>query len=259
MLIGLIDNDHKAVTWDLIQQGIGNFDDPPALLSLFYSDEHRKMADNEWSITELMNDPLQVQLKRRNDYFVEIETLHDALMGSAVHAYLASRARDEKAIVEKTFNLKGEVDGQEVTIFGTPDYVDVENAVLWDYKTVTIASVSRIISDKKKHAKYADQVNGYKWLLHHNGIVVNSAMVRFWARDWRKWEAAKSQKTYNRSYTLPIRTDTIEKIEKRFEGFISTHLKAQTVDITSLPECDTWDGKRCSDYCAVCTSCPFRG
>jgi hypothetical protein len=265
-LIGLIDEDGRCIEWADIIKGKGNFEDPVPVLTTLYSD---RVPYCDFSITELMDDPYHLQMKRRFDFFEHTDRTHDAMLGTAVHASL-ERARAPEGYarevrVQREVAVEMKVSGAVRNIGGTADVVCPPE--LWDYKTTTMAQLQMFMRGqlKDKQESHTRQGNGYRWLLAQHGVTgIKRMYIRFIVRDWRAYEARKKknpQVDYPRGARWKIPLLKLEDTETWLKYRLKLHVRAERLsdkDLYKAGECDTWNNYiRCNEYCTLSTVCHF--
>lgn len=267
-LIGLIDQKGRELTWEQVSAGKGDFDDPVPVLMALYP-PRSKYCD--FSVTELLNDPYQVQLQRRYDYFERPEDMQDRLIGSSLHALFESKSNMDLGRVEESMVVMVKLGGQVYKIGGTPDYVHmILNHTLWDYKTITMSSLARMAKQGSDTLeKYKDQTGMYRWILWKVAkIQITTVCIRFVVKDWRFYEFRRhdfSLPDYPRGALFRITGDELvplDKIEKLLLTRLRQHVAAERMsdeDLHEAGECDTWhEFIRCNHYCALKSVCHFR-
>ena len=141
------------------------------------------------SMTELLNSPRIVQLKRKHwDSLTEDAAgMVWSLFGTALHNILEHGKDDHHIVEERVF---AEIDG--MTISGAIDLQEVEEdgIILSDYKTTNAWSV---INEKQD---WHNQLNGYAFLVEKTkGVKVKKLQIVAIIRDWTGREA-KQKDTY---------------------------------------------------------------
>ena len=269
-LIGLIDRKNRSWTWDQIRAGKGDFEDPaPMLLSLYY--ERDPYCD--FSITELLNDPYFVQMRKRCEYYERPDDIGDRLLGIALHALMEKRADSIKStnkltrvLSETQLAITLKVGGRPYSIGGTCD-LNVGDQSIWDYKTITIGKMARMAKGQAKDQieDYKWQLNGYRWLKYEvDKVEIKKLTIRALTKDWRFYEFRKAGydiERYPRGVQIPIPVVPLTEVKAHFSRLLARHVAAERVSDEQLHrvgECDTWGGIRCSWYCPLKSVCHFR-
>lgn len=259
-LAGLIDERGKEITWAKIKKGMGKFVDPlPVLLALYQDRE----SYCDFSITELINDPYQLQMTRRYDYFESVDQLADRMFGSAFHCALEQGGALKGMETECRMSVK--IKG--IVIGGTCDLILHDEEGITDYKTVTMSKL-RMIQKGKADAldSYTKQLNGYRFMhWKKTGDDYDTLKARLFVRDWRFYEfrrAGQDYMMYPRGLNLEVPTMPMKKIAEWMEDRTAQHVVAERVEdeeLHTVGECaSTWGGLRCTNYCPVSDICHFR-
>lgn len=134
------------------------------LKTLLEYDFYDKYPEKHISASSFSKEPLEIWFGLQD---IEIENkLSAATIGSLVHLGLekvikqTDEFKDGKLIVEQ--RIVKEHDGWTIT--GTPDLIDYENGILYDYKTGKNYSKKMLEKEGKYHS-YAIQLAIYKWLI----------------------------------------------------------------------------------------------
>lgn len=92
-----------------------------------------KYTDNRYSVTELLSGAREVNLKRKhyNDLEIDPSDCVDLIIGTAVHSYLESFDKTNKA------EIKLEVKVGNYTLVGVIDFLDEKERAIVDYKTIS--------------------------------------------------------------------------------------------------------------------------
>lgn len=156
----------------------------PVVRAVSFSNRDREGAD--YTITELIQPPRILALRRQHDAELSEDASERiwALLGSASHEILRRSAA--AGIVEQRTPVEFAVDGKRFLISGQPDYC-VNDDVLWDYKLTKVYAVK----DGPKR-EWEQQLNCYRWLLHHYGIEMKRLCIVVFFTDWSKREVRRN-------------------------------------------------------------------
>lgn len=136
---------------------------------------HPDMADNEFSVTELMKGIKEIVLSRKHkdDLTIDAQDALNIFFGVAVHYYLALDA-DEEDLSEARFSLdlgKYDKELEGYVLSGSPDFYNRADQYLWDYKTTKVAKYNKSSTLAEKEWLY--QLQTYALMLKLNGNDVN--------------------------------------------------------------------------------------
>lgn len=124
--------------------------------------------DYEFSVTDLMQAPKQLWLRRKFRDDIVIDLVRDnyfSLLGAVVHHILEKYAPPQ-CIVEERQHTFMNVDGKRILLHGQPDLYDPDTEGMDDYKFV---SAYAVLYEK---AEYEFQLNVGKYLFETRGIPV---------------------------------------------------------------------------------------
>lgn len=192
-------------------------------------------GDSQISVTEMMNSPQIVQLKRK--HWDELE--EDAadmvwsLFGSAVHNIL-EHGKDQHHIVEQRiftefggWRLSGQIDLQEV-------YDD--GVVVSDYK---VTGAWAVMNQK---ADWHNQLNVYAWLIERETKrKVKGLQIIAIVRDWSRRDTVKEGYPPAPVTTIPIPLWSYEEREKYVKTRLSLHGDALFGDAPACTSDDMWE------------------
>lgn len=160
-----------------------NFDMPETILNVIARPEYNKGKSN-MSVTELLNSPRIVQLKRKHwdDLTEDASSMVWSIFGTAIHKVL-EHGKDDHHIVEERIHI--ELDGMHIS--GAIDLQEVEEdgIIVSDYKTTSAWSV---INEKQD---WHNQLNSYAYLVEAaKKVPVKKLQIVAIVRDWNRREAA---------------------------------------------------------------------
>lgn len=219
---------------------------PAPLLKAIINDPYSK-GKCDVSCTELVSPARQAALKRlhANELTESASDRLYALYGQIAHIIL-ERAADSSIVEKRLFApcLGWVVSGQV-------DYVVETNSnVITDYKMTSVWSAK----DGHK-SEYVDQLRILRWLCEENGIPIHGLQNILLFRDWRPSECKK----YN-WYPPKVLVQVAPLLSVAEDAeFVALRVRAhQEARAGILPECtseETWEGRRCQQYCAASTVC----
>lgn len=202
---------------------------PEAFVRAVTLEPHNKKG--EYSATTLIKGACETVLTSRHfdEIEVDVSDMVWAIWGQAVHAIF--KKQSDSGFKEERFEVP--VSNSKVT--GRVDLYDLENEVLYDWKTASVWKV--------KFADFEDwrkQGLIYAWLMKQNGLTVKRC--EFWAllKDHSKAEARRSS-DYPFSPACKYAFDVTEKDLTEIEKFIFEKVaeleKAEGVEDTALCPC----------------------
>ena len=160
---------------------------PEALVLAVENDDYDR-GDAKWSVTDLINPPRLVILKRRHDDEIEEDVVDRiwSLQGQVAHKIMERAGQDDAFVEERLFM---EIYG--VKISGATDLYPAINAVM-DYKFTSVWV--RIYGDRLK--EWEKQLNLLALLWREHSYRVEHLYVILVYRDWSKTEALQKGKEY---------------------------------------------------------------
>lgn len=156
---------------------------PDTIINVIKRPEYNKGKSN-MSVTELLNSPRIVQLKRKHWDELE-EDASDmvwSIFGTAIHGVL-EHGKDDHHIVEERIHIK--LDGMHIS--GAIDLQEVEEdgIIVSDYKTT---SAWAVLNEKQD---WHNQLNSYAYLVEAaKKIPVKKLQIVAIVRDWSRRDAA---------------------------------------------------------------------
>jgi PD-(D/E)XK nuclease superfamily len=193
---------------------------PETIINVIKRPQYTKGKSN-MSMTELLNSPRIVQLKRKHwdDLTEDAAGMVWSLFGTALHNILEHGKDDHHIVEERVF---AEIDG--MTISGAIDLQEVEEdgIILSDYKTTSAWAVQNEKQD------WHNQLNGYAFLVEKTkGIKVKKLQIVAIIRDWSSREA-KQKDTYPQApiVVIDIPLWTFEDREQYIRDRIHMHTEA---------------------------------
>jgi len=237
----------------------------PLLIAL---NSTRPVVDKVYSVTEILNPPQVVYLKRNNDYYATFDSLIWMTMGTAWHKIpenakwvLDKMGLGEMNRIEEGFSVKI----GEYTLTGKLDYYDAITKTLWDYKTMKVYPVKKLKAGDFSDSTYKDQLNMYR---AYKFPEATSLKIEAIIKDWST--ATQHRDGVNPVETIDVPIMNIESVKNMAEGLVIEHGENQK-DPSKITPCrvpeDTWYNEnprsqnykvhlRCRDYCPVNYLCP---
>lgn len=219
---------------------------PAPLLKAIVNDPYSKGACDV-SCTELVSPPRQAALKRLHaDELTESasDRLY-ALYGQIAHIIL-ERAADASIVEKRLFApcLGWIVSGQV-------DYViEATCNVITDYKMTSVWSA------KDGHKpEYVDQLRILRWLCEVNGIVIGGLQNILLFRDWRPSEYKKYAWYPPKVLVQVAPLLSVAEDTTFVEGRVREHQMARAGNLPNCTTEETWEGRRCAQYCAASLFC----
>lgn len=208
---------------------------PQVIIDCLVDDDH-EYQPNRYSVTELINPPRLIMLKRRHEVDVDASDMINQLFGDAFHAYLKSHDKSEYAEY-KMEELVG-----NCTLVGIIDkYADY---TVIDYKTTTVYKV--VMQD---FSEWRLQGLMYAWLLRRRGLYTGKLQFIAFLKDWQS-SKAKYDVTYPQSqvyvYELDITATDMIEIDTFIYDRIATLVACEDKTDDELPLCtdaERWSTK----------------
>jgi hypothetical protein len=193
---------------------------PDTIINVIKRPQYTKGKSN-LSMTELLNSPRIVQLKRKHwdDLTEDAAGMVWSLFGTALHNILEHGKDDHHIVEERVF---AEIDG--MTISGAIDLQEVEEdgIILSDYKTT---SAWAVLNEKQD---WHNQLNGYAFLVEKTkGVTVKKLQIVAIIRDWSSREA-KTKEGYPQApiVVIDIPLWSFEDREQYIRSRITLHNEA---------------------------------
>lgn len=246
----------------------------PTLLAILLSE---RPTIGEASVTRLLNGTMLEYLKHKHDYAISPRDRAFALLGSNHHSLLASLAGLD-AIAEER---------QQGMVAGTPDLLDPDEEqpgsyVLTDYKTYgsyRVAKILGLVGDKtwrtgrdgKRYSQttwridplqrdiYSEQLqlNCYRILFQNRGYKISRMQLQITVRDGGV-AMAKQRGITELIYLVDIPPLSDGWVANFFQDKLQQLQHALNTNTIPQPcnERESWEGRRCLDYCEVAQFCP---
>lgn len=213
------------------------------------------------SVTQLLSGPRLEYLKQKHDYSMKPEDLAFAFLGTMAHKSLELAQHLEGLNEERLFNdmTTGQIDNLEY---------EGNHWALTDYKTYGSYKVKRILENGDHDLEM--QMNMLRLLIekHDPPLVIGGNPVtkieklyaQIIVRDGGLWIAKKNNIDWKMSrLQVPILKDSIVEafiVEKR--GLLKAALEQNAMP-RICNEQESWEGRRCEDYCPVKEFCEKHG
>jgi hypothetical protein len=213
--------------------------------------QNQYVSFGDYSVTELITPPRQVQLRKRygNMASPELTAIVAGIMGTAVHEYFEKMLRlyavlDPKYQLERSvldsFNttkgfelVKRIVSGRFDVLYDNKDMYDIKTANVW-----------KLIFDPDM-IEWHQQQNLYAYLLHRRGVDVQSINIVAVYKDWKEGNALRD-KTYpqNQVEEYKLTLWPIEQTKEYLHERLKLHVNHEDVPDNELTPCtseDRWD------------------
>ena len=170
MIVGFLCNNKKISFDDCL-----NCADTPSSTCEFNKPLLRAMVEEIKEEKEKITATSILGCARRNylyyvdDVYIKPEEMYWRFRGQMFH-YILQNHKTEDVIKEQRFYVQLD----DVLISGKIDAYIKSSKVLYDYK-----STDKIPKYNKAYDNHGDQVNIYRWLLHHNGYEVNKMFILY--------------------------------------------------------------------------------
>ena len=290
-IVGFIDQSGAKFTFAEVAEGAGDFRTKnghpvprPVLRALaagYRSDDHYG-DKNVISVTTLIAPVQQKMLERRHDLYVDPLANLWSKWGTIEHAMYEQHPSPGDIVERKLLLKRG-----EHTIAGTFDLLEhltgdpaIGRHIYQgrDYKVTSAYGVKKMIADGVYKAKeeYFWQAQIYRLmaedaeaqeLVSTKTMGADTATVRWKPVHIDNWALVAVSRDYNQRqhgvHFGPLELVQVPLLEKhRVENFIRQRLTvwaaSELADDEGLPNCtpaETWDGRRCADYCAAAPFC----
>ena len=243
----------------------------PVLLSLARQD--RGSEQNVYHVTEILNPPQVVYLKRNNPYYLSPDSLIDMSVGSSWHKkleetkkYVQELGLQDDYLMEQNFKesfsipimYKEYEKVHQVILSGTFDLGVKSTKTLWDYKIMKYYYTFKYLSEGKwDDSTIPMQMNTYRVY----GFPEAECMKIFvYLKDYKLNMADKHDLSQTETLQVPMIPD--EKVKKKVVDLLTEHVTAQKTGKPRLcTEEERWYNERqkvylrCKHYCAVKEIC----
>lgn len=246
---------------------------------LVYCSRTRNLNRTNFSVTEVLSPTLVMYLRAKFGEVIIPESVLPSAIGTATHAILEGCLPQNYA-GEFRLNYKG--------LTGQMDCIDLENKVMYDYK-ITSAYKSAVMLGKHYGGEYKEITRGKnkgqkKWVikwqdggLHHYGdyckqqnlyrILIDKTMgIKL--KDMYLQIIVKEPKSNLKDFGLDRQSFLIHLPKMNDKRLLEYALYKKDalvycIEHDLLPkQCtpkETWNGRRCKDYCNVRNFCPYMG
>ena len=204
-------------------------------------------------VTQLLTPAWQLYLLSKNEHIEDVYSLFYATYGSAQHSLFETFKDDkdfENDLIEKDISMQFD----KANIVGRIDYYSASDKILWDYKTFGTYKV-KLLLEEGPDDKLLYQLNIYRFILKYSeNIKVDKMKVLILVRDWRISEFKKYGDVNNTVVIDIPKIDDYEVEKFIIEKIDSIHRTFKTGKGYCTDE-ETWNGRRCKDYCPVKDLC----
>jgi hypothetical protein len=146
----------------------------PEMLDAMWQHSEREFL----SPTMLNSCARQVALKRLVPYGEYLRNAWTRFRGNLGHLLMEHTKLKLPGVVrEERMVVKVALDGHIYEIYGKPDKYVVHDQLLVDYKTVEELVDINTEKGRKKLNGWATQLSLYRWMLHHNGVPIERAII----------------------------------------------------------------------------------
>lgn len=246
----------------------------PVLLALAHQD--RASEENVYHVTEILNPPQQVYLKRNNPYYVRPDSLIDMMVGTSWHEKLAGTKKYvqeldlqddylmeqnfkrhfavyEGRIIDLKYNELADKD-TIITLSGTSDLYVKSTKTLYDYKVMKFFYTFKYLSEGKwDDSTIPWQMNIYRVYQYPEAEDIK---IFCYLKDYKLNLAEKYDLSQTEELHVPLIPDNI--VKDRVVELLAEHVTAQkTGKPRPCTEEEMWNKKvRCTNYCSVRDICP---
>jgi len=242
----------------------------PVLLALAHQD--RGSEENVYHVTEILNPPQQVYLKRNNPYYMQPDSLIDMNIGSAWHSkleetkkYIKELGLEDDYLMEQNFIepiavkvFKDPKEDMVVMLSGTSDLYVRSTKTLFDYKIMKYFYSFKYLSEQKwDDSPIPWQLNIYRVYQYPE---VEDIKIFCYLKDYKLNMKEKYDLDPTETLHVPMIPD--DKVKKRVVELLTEHVTAQ---MTGKPRPCTeeerwWNDRekkylRCEHYCSVRDIC----
>lgn len=204
-----------------------NYKLPDIIVRAVEDKQYKRVGD--YSVTDLVNPPQIVQLKRRHGEGFVKDVSQDLwpMLGTALHALVAKHAKAGD-LIEKTLTANV---GDSV-ISGTIDHYDIEARQLNDWKVTTRYKWPN------GSPEWEAQLNIYRWLIAENNLPVPEKIVnQLFLRDFQIRDAVK--RGYPKTQMVAINWSpwSLKQTREYVDMRLRLHLEAAKAGDPFLPKC----------------------
>lgn len=199
----------------------------------FYSSQ-----GSDYSVTQLIDPPRIVQLRKRHGHKVEINIDNSVspFIGNGVHAHFEYCLKkvfdaDKQPVYQLEQRLFDKILDRKVS--GAYDIL-YRNTHMFDIKCTSVYKV--ILDPEFEH--WTKQQNFYAYLIRKDGRHIDSINIIACFLDWREMMMVRD-KNYPRKKIMqyPLKLWTYEEQEKMFMDRLKLHIAAESMKDHELPEC----------------------
>lgn len=238
----------------------------PVLLSLARQD--RVSEQNVYHVTEILQPPQPVFLKRNNPYYMNPDSLVDAHVGTSWHEKLAETKKyvqelglEDDYLMEQNFKYYFSVleFGKPIILSGTSDLYVKSTKTLFDYKVMKFYYSFKYISEGNWEGNTIPmQLNIYRVYQYP---ATEAIKIFVYLKDFKLNMADKYDLSQTETLQVPMIPD--DKVKSKVLALLGEHVLAQkTGKPRACTEEERWWNERqkvylrCKHYCAVKEICP---
>lgn len=184
---------------------------PEAVFKALCRDTYSKGAA-DYSVTEILNPPQQVMLKRRYADELEEDVMDNvwSLLGKAAHHILEQHA-PEDSLSEERLSIKV----LDRVLSGQTD--NLHDGVITDYK---ITSAFTLVYGSRLH-EWEEQLNTYAYLFKRHGHTIKRLQIVAILRDWSEMKA-KADINYPQTPIVMVHLNLWDEVKQ--EAFVTARI-----------------------------------
>jgi hypothetical protein len=209
--------------------------------------DDRNYTDTQYTITDIVDEPLRVFLKRKNIVIINPFSQMTAFIGLVFHKHFAET--EEKG-VETEKSLMAKI--KDFDLFGRVDKIQDERIV--DHKVVSTNMIFLLKKGKVElRPEWIKQLQYYYYLAKVNDLKIKDLELNIWGlRDVDA--STPADFIFHRIY-VPIPSDVKHLEAEIYDKMLVlyNYLKNNVVP----PICENWNTERCNRYCNLNYLCPF--
>jgi len=183
------------------------------------------------SMTSLIRPVRMRALERRHNDRI-IQDVSDSiwtLFGQGIHSALERAVNTPDHVKEQRVVVL--LDG--VLVHGAFDLR--RDTILDDYKVTTITAYEKALAGEK--SEWEQQLNGGRWLLAQEGVVIDRLRIIAILRDWMSSQAMQEGYPKKNVQIVEMPVWTLQDAQEWLRSRVSAHMAASTLSDEELPEC----------------------
>ena len=235
---------------------------------LYIISQSRGIVDKRYSVTEILNPPQQVFLKRNNPFWVHPTDRTWMTLGIGFHKVieegLTLMPEEERKNYVSEDEGKFEVVLGDATLTGIPDLYDKRAKRLTDFKTMKVYAMKKLKAGEWDDTTYGWQINLYKTFSFPGA---EHLVIEAFLKDWNAQTFMRDGLQPYEKVTAPLMDNGT--VERHAKFLLQRHVDIQD-EKEPVPRCqrpDLWipDNPRnkncgiplrCRDYCEAVNVCP---